>query len=279
MFYKNFKIMQPFLQFKSITSVKNDFKGENIMKRIISLILTLALVLTLAACGKKANNDVETNPETQEEILTPETDTNGNEESDAADNKPEVKPDSEQDKKPVADPPVSETPKKPTDTATKPESKPEAKPEVKPEEKPEVKPEAKPETSAPATLGNTLLADFKTKASGSDVVAIAESLLQNPAIKFGGGAMPVEPGLLSGFDNNEITGFKSGAVFMPMIGSIPFVGYVFELENAADAPAFISKLKSSANLRWNVCVEADEMVAGSVGTKVFFVMCPTSLDE
>ena len=128
-------------------------------------------------------------------------------------------------------------------------------------------------------MGNTLLADFKTKASGLDVVAIAESLLQNPAIKFGGGAMPVEPGLLSGFDNNEITGFKSGAVFMPMIGSIPFVGYVFELENAADAPAFISKLKSCANLRWNVCVEADEMVAGSVGTKVFFVMCPTSLED
>ena len=124
-----------------------------------------------------------------------------------------------------------------------------------------------------------MLADFKTKASGSDVVAIAESLLQNPAIKFGGGAMPVEPGLLSGFDNTEITGFKSGAVFMPMIGSIPFVGYVFELENEADAPAFISKLKSSANLRWNVCVEADEMVAGSVGTKVFFVMCPTSLED
>ena len=275
--------MQLFLHFKSITSVKTDFKGENTMKRIIALILTLALVLTLVACGKKANNEEETNLETQVETVAPETDTNNNEESVATDNKTEVKPDGEQSKKPVADPPVSGTPTKPADTATKPEAKPEAKPEVKPEvkpeTKPEVKPEVKPEASTPATLGNTLLADFKTKASGSDVVAIAESLLQNPAIKFGGGAMPVEPGLLSGFDNNEITGFKSGAVFMPMIGSIPFVGYVFELENAADAPAFISKLKSCANRRWNVCVEADEMVAGSVGTKVFFVMCPTSLED
>jgi hypothetical protein len=108
---------------------------------------------------------------------------------------------------------------------------------------------------------------------------LANALITNPAIKFMGGAMPVEEGLLSGFDNTEIKGFKSGAVFMPMIGSIPFVGYVFELENEADVSGFISNLKSNANLRWNICVAADEMVTGSVGNKVFFVMCPTSLEE
>lgn len=91
--------------------------------------------------------------------------------------------------------------------------------------------------------------------------------------------MEIEPGYLTGFDNTEITGFKEGAVFMPMIGTIPFVGYVFTLENAADAPAFISKLKSAANLRWNICTSADEMVAGSAGNKVFFVMCPTEFAE
>ena len=108
---------------------------------------------------------------------------------------------------------------------------------------------------------------------------LANALIENPAIQFMGGAMPVEEGLLSGFDNTEIKGFKSGAVFMPMIGSIPFIGYVFELENQADIPAFISTLKESANLRWNICVTADEMVTGSVGNKVFFVMCPTTLEE
>ena len=91
--------------------------------------------------------------------------------------------------------------------------------------------------------------------------------------------MPVEEGLLSGFDNAEIKGFKKGAVFMPMIGSIAFVGYVFELESASETSAFISMLKKNANPRWNICVEADETVAGSYGNKVFFVMCPKSLEE
>ena len=91
--------------------------------------------------------------------------------------------------------------------------------------------------------------------------------------------MEVEPGLLQGFDNAEIKGFKEGAVFMPMIGTIPFIGYVFTLEDGTDASSFISKLKSNANLRWNICTTADEMVAGSVGNKVFFVMCPTEFAE
>ena len=179
----------------------------------------------------------------------------------------------------------------------KPEKTPEVKPSEKPEEqkmptqaptqtptqKPTQKPEQKPtEAPAPAktTLGKTLLADFQAKASsGMSAQAIAEALLNNEAIQFGGMAMPVEEGLLSGFDNAEIKGFKSGAMFAPMIGSIPFVGYVFELENAGDASSFIANLKKNANLRWNICVEADEMVTGSSGNKVFFVMCPTNLEN
>ena len=91
--------------------------------------------------------------------------------------------------------------------------------------------------------------------------------------------MPVEPGLLSGFDNAEITGFKEGVMFGPAIGSIAFVGYVFELEEGTDAEAFKTTLKDNANLRWNICVAAEEMVVESEGNKVFFVMCPASFDE
>ena len=68
-------------------------------------------------------------------------------------------------------------------------------------------------------------------------------------------------------------------MFAPMIGSIPFIGYVFELPNAGDASSFIANLQKNANLRWNICVAADEMVTGSAGNKVFFVMCPESLEE
>ena len=223
------------------------------MKKILSIMLAVTLVLALTACGGKekpvANDDVVV----EEDVVVPEEDA-------------------------VLDDSAVEEEKA---EGKEPETKPEAKPETKPETKPEVKPETKPEEEkAPSTLGNTLLADFKIKAnSGMGALEIAEGLMQNEAIKFMGGAMEVEPGLLSGFDNTEITGFKSGAVFMPMIGSIAFVGYVFELENAADTGAFISKLKGSANMRWNICVEAEEMVTGSVGNKVLFVMCPKTLEE
>ena len=228
------------------------------MKKILSLILVLATMLSFAACTKEtANEEPETKPES-EQIVDTEEDVQEEvipeEEKEEVEEKPEVKPE------------------------VKPETKPEVKPETKPEEKPEVKPEAKPEE--PKTVGNTLLSDFKAKAgSHSSAVSLAEALLANPVIKFNGGAMAVEPGFLTGFDNAEINGFKEGAMFAPMIGTIPFVGYVFTLEDGVNASDFISTLKSSANLRWNICTTADEMIAGSSGNKVFFVMSPKSFEE
>ena len=187
------------------------------MKKILTIMIAAALVLSMAACSNKPA---------------------------------EIQPDES-----VAAGAITETPA--------------------PEESPEV-PDKSPEETK--TVGNTLLAAFKANSGGS-ALSVAESLSANPAIKVPVGAMAIEPGYLTGFDNTEIKGFKEGAVFMPMIGTIPFVGYVFTLENAADAPAFIANLKSAANLRWNICTSADEMVAGSAGNKVFFVMCPTSFEE
>lgn len=129
------------------------------------------------------------------------------------------------------------------------------------------------------TVGQTLLAAFEEKAaSGMDAFEIAKALVSNEIIPFTGDAMQIEEGLLPGFGDTEIKGFKSGASFMPMIGSIPFVGYVFELEDSTDVSDFVSTLESSADLRWNICVEADEMVCGNVGSKVFFVMCPNQFE-
>lgn len=224
------------------------------MKKILSLILVLATMLSFAACSNEtAVEEPETKPENEQIIDTEE------------DVQEEVIPEEEKEE-------VVEKP------AVKPEAKPETKPEVKPETKPEEKPEAKPEE--PKTVGNTLLSDFKAKAgSHSSAVSLAEALLTNPVIKFNGGAMAVEPGFLTGFDNAEIKGFKEGAMFAPMIGTIPFVGYVFTLEDGVNASDFISTLKSSANLRWNICTTADEMIAGSSGNKVFFVMSPKSFEQ
>ena len=68
-------------------------------------------------------------------------------------------------------------------------------------------------------------------------------------------------------------------MFGPSIGSIAFVGYVFTLDEGTNAEEFMSTLKDNADLRWNICVEAEEMVCELVGDKVFFVMSPKSFDE
>jgi len=81
------------------------------MKKILTLVLTLAMLLSLAACGAKEDNTPAEADKTQEETATPET--------------PAEKPE-----------------EKPAEPEQKPEEKP-AEPEQKPEEKP-----AEPETPA-----------------------------------------------------------------------------------------------------------------------------------
>ena len=131
------------------------------------------------------------------------------------------------------------------------------------------------------TLGTTLLGVFKATAEANpDMTAeeIANAVISDPVIQFGPATMPVEEGFLSGFDNFEVKGFEEGVMFAPMIGSIAFVGYVFTLADGADVDAFIADLEANANPRWNICVEAEETVTGSVGNKVFFLMCPKSIE-
>lgn len=130
----------------------------------------------------------------------------------------------------------------------------------------------------PTTVGGILLADFKADASGS-AQEIADHLITNEIIPFAGGAVPVEPGFLVGFDNAEITGFKEGVMFAPMMGTIPFVGYIFELEDGADVDGFKQTLEDSANLRWNICTEAEELTVDSEGNKVFFLMSPMNFED
>ena len=107
-------------------------------------------------------------------------------------------------------------------------------------------------------------------------VAVSKPLPNS--IPFIAGSTEVEPGLLNGFYDAEISGFQSGGMFGPMMGSIAFVGYVFDLADDADVEAFKKNLTDNANLRWQICVTADEMLCESNGDKVFFIMCPTSLE-
>ena len=105
---------------------------------------------------------------------------------------------------------------------------------------------------------------------------MANLLVTNEVIQFMGGAMPLEANqeFFTGFDEYKITGYESGALYMPMIGSIPFIGYVFDLADGADVEAFVKNLTDHANPRWNICVTAEQTVVGAYGNTVFFLMCP-----
>ena len=165
-------------------------------------------------------------------------------------------------------------------------NQPAAAPEDTPAEMPSVDAESTVEETenvvAGDTVGTMLAQEFHAlKAENAAITAqeMADAILANPVIQFGGMAMEIEEGLLSGFGNAEITGFNKGVMFAPMIGSIPFVGYVFELEDGADTDAFMQTLSDNADPRWNICVEADETVVESADNMVFFLMCPAQFEE
>lgn len=146
--------------------------------------------------------------------------------------------------------------------------------------KEEVKDEGQQEPSVPAaSVAQTLAADFKACAGNSSAQAIADRLLQNELIQFMGGTAAVQPGLLTGFGNAEITGFSEGVMFAPNIGTIPFIGYIFVVEEGTDVSTFMSTLKSNADPSWNVCTQADETVVTNVGSKVFFLMSPKTFEQ
>ncbi len=104
---------------------------------------------------------------------------------------------------------------------------------------------------------------------------LAEILAMQPYIPFSPMAMPVMPdpeASLFGFDNYQFSNFEMAGMFMPMMSSIPFLGYVFDLAEGADVQAFVNQLAENCNPRWMQCVDADQIVVGAIGNQVFFLM-------
>ena len=215
------------------------------MKKILALTLAGVMLFALVSCAGTPKTEDDVNIETEAPVEN---------EAPVEDGTP-AEPEQEEI---VSDPP-----------AEKPAEKPATKPEEKPAETPVEKPAEKP-----STVGDALLATFRANKDKS-ISAIADACLANDVILFSGASVPVEAGYLAGFDE-EISGFTSAVMFSPMIGTIPFVGYVFESD---DANALAENLKKTANLRWNICTEAEQMICEVSGNKVFFLMCPKTLTE
>lgn len=130
------------------------------------------------------------------------------------------------------------------------------------------------------TLAKQLSAEFSNLTeTETDITAqvIADKLLASPLIKFSGISTAVGTGVLQGFGNAEITGFSEAVCFAPAANAIPFIGYIFVLDDNTDINAFTDNLRANADRRWIVCGEADETVITTSGNMVFFVMAPVSL--
>ncbi len=213
------------------------------MKKWITLVLVLSMLLALAACGAKTPAQEPTPEPTPEEI--PEDIMN-------------------QPAAPGEGPLAEEMP------AVGPEWEDEAAAE-------EVPGESLVGESLGVQLQNAFLEAAKAD-PGLSAMDMVTTLMGTPALSFGPVTAEVEPGLLTGFGNTEISGFEEAVMFAPMIGSIPFVGYVFDLGEDGDTHAFADLLEENADPRWNICTEAEQTVIAISGQLVFFVMCPTSLE-
>ena len=136
--------------------------------------------------------------------------------------------------------------------------------------------------SSAKTIGQRLAEDFKALLNPEKLMgarAMAEELLKGDYLTFDHATTDVQPGKLKGFGDAEITGFKEGVMFEAKKDEVPFLAYVFTLEEETDAETFMTNLKAKANPQWNSKVKADEMFTERSEKQVFFVMSPKSLDK
>ena len=208
------------------------------MKKLFALILSVAMLLSFAACGEKADDTTKATEATTAELDVPAVDDEMNQPAQPGEGPMDM---------PAVDAPVEDMP---VDTPVD-------------------------GTSAAQTLLNVFYNEIGANPAAT-TEELANAIMAHESIQFMPMVMPVEEGYLAGF-NNEIHGFAEASTFAPGIGTIPFVGYVFKLADGADVEGFKATLEAEANLRWNICTSAEEMVCENVGNTVFFLMCTTSL--
>lgn len=126
-------------------------------------------------------------------------------------------------------------------------------------------------------LSNIFL-DIATTNPDSSLNDVITKFINSASTPFEISSTLAEEGYLAGFTDIEVTGFKEAYQIGPMIGSIPFIAYAFDMgENNVED--FKTMLLDHADLRWNVCTEADSKMCVSQGNFVFFIMSPDTFEE
>lgn len=137
--------------------------------------------------------------------------------------------------------------------------------------------EVKPKEEEDTSVAGILTSQFKKEIKESDnLFEVAKKISENEIIETSVDVVELkEKDYIAGFDK-EIKGYDKAYVIRPIIGSIPFIAYIFEVE---DAKEFEKELNDYANLRWNVCTQADKKSSAVVDNYVFFVMAPETFEE
>lgn len=126
-----------------------------------------------------------------------------------------------------------------------------------------------------SSIAESLTEQFlKESKDSTDIKKISDSISKNKKIEVAVESREVED-YMPGF-KAEIKNYKKAYTISPMIGSIPFVAYVFESD---DADKLIEELELNADKRWNICTEADEVKIEKQDNIVFIVMAPKSFEE
>lgn len=108
-----------------------------------------------------------------------------------------------------------------------------------------------------------------------DLTDLGNTLMNDSGLPIDGEVTPVEPGLLMGFGNDEITGLCRGGHVRPRHRHHSLCGLSFPPGCGDRRRRLCPDIEGPGQPRWNICTEADETVVRREGDVVFFVMCPS----
>lgn len=226
------------------------------MKKLITIILSISMVLSLAACGGKA--PAEPDP-------TPEADAAPTDTPVPATPKPTVEPTASPEPSEEPEPSPDPTPApEPTPTPA-PAPTPAPTPAPEPADTPAPVPEPTPEPEGSAELSLQDIIDKMVEVSAFDGGPFFESYAVSKE------DAPYVIGY-EGFSSD----FVEALAYGPMMGSMAFVMVVFRLDEGADAQAFADDIKANADPAKWICVCADSVQTVVSGNTVLFIMSDTA---
>lgn len=233
------------------------------MKKL-ALIMALVMALSLTSCGKdkgEENKPVDNNQQAgvqvdenvTEGIESPETSVDGEiaeNEEETSGTPVDVEPRPVQEEKPVADPPKPHQDKKPVQEL--------------PREKP-VTPEPPAEQEDPVTPEPPAQ---DSRSLNEIMASILTGMGETPML----GEIPLDSENFEFFSFAPYVDGAEGLVSEPMMGSFAHSVVLVRLPDGADVEGFANQVRSNADPRKWICVEAEEVKVSTKGNLVLLVM-------